>query len=194
METRDAFKDRERALEEGYFRVQDAKLLDKLRTRTVLGDVAVALREKLQVDDPDLLQKIRDLGLTEDTGAALLLAPLVQVAWVDGVVTERERKAVLELAVSRGVEPGSPAHAKLVEWLDQRPSDELFDTALTTINAGLSVMPPPERDERMHQVADACKHVAMASGGLAALFGLGGEISKKEAALLDTIAQKLHAG
>ncbi len=177
----------------GVFPRQDAKLLEKLRAQAKLGDLATALKEKLQVDDTELLEEIGNLGVTSETGAALLLAPLVQVAWVDGVVTDREREAVLELAASRGVPPGSPAHAKLVEWLDQRPPDRLFDVALTTIKVGLSVLPPAERREREQRVENACRHVAVASGGLAGLFGMGGEINKLEAKLLETITERLRA-
>ena len=39
--------DREKALEESYFRQHDAKLLEKLRQRAGLDDIATALAEKL---------------------------------------------------------------------------------------------------------------------------------------------------
>jgi len=189
----DAFKDRERALEESYFRAQDARLLEKLRADATLDELAEALGEKLRIDDAGLLQEIRDLGITLETGSALLLAPLVQVAWVDGVVSARERKAVLELAASRGVSAGSLAHAKLVEWLEQRPPDRLFDVALRALKAGISVLPPAERLSREQRVEDACKHVALADGGLVSVFGMGGAISKEEAGLLQTITERLGA-
>jgi tellurite resistance protein len=187
----DAFRERERALEEGFFRGQDQKLLQKLRARATFGELAAALGEKLRVDDPALIEEIRSLGLTQDTGAALLVAPLVQVAWADGVVAKRERDAVLALAASRGIAAGSPAHATIVEWLERRPPDKLFDVALRTIDAGLAVLTPEERAERLRDVEEACRNVARAAGGISALFGLGGEISDEEARLVQTIAEKL---
>jgi len=192
METHDAFKKREQALENAYFAAHDAKLLERLRSRATLGEVVIALKEKLKVDDAELLQEIRDLGINPETGAALLLAPLVQVAWIDGGVTADERKTVIRLAAARGVEAGSPAHGKLVEWLEHRPPDHLFDTAMKTIEAGLSVLPPEERAQRESRVADSCRHVAMASGGIAAAFGLGGEVSDEERQLLESISERLH--
>jgi tellurite resistance protein len=187
----DAFKERERALEEGFFRAEDQKLLQKLRARAKFGELAAALRDKLQVDDPELIEEIRSLGLTQDTGAALLVAPLVQVAWSDGTVAKRERDAVLALAASRGIAPGSPAHATLVEWLERRPPEKLYEIALRVIDAGLAVLTPEEREERVHLFQEACRNVARAAGGLSALFGLGGEISGEEARLVQTIAEKL---
>ncbi len=193
MDKKDVFKERERAFEEAYFRAKDAKLVEKLRVRATLGEVAAALKEKLQVDDPALLGEIAGLGLTPDTGAALLLAPLVQVAWAEGSVTARERQTVLSLATSRGIKAGSPAHAKLAEWLEHRPPDRLFDLALSAIKAGLSVLTPAEREDRLRRIVDACNRVAQASGGLLELLGMGGSVSGQEAALLEAITTKLRA-
>ncbi len=194
MEKKDVFKEREQAFEEAYFRAKDAKLVEKLRERATLGDVAAALKEKLQVDDPELLQEIAGLGITPGTGAALLLAPLVQVAWAEGRVTERERQTVIGLASSRGIQAGSPAHAKLLEWLKERPPDRLFDVAIAAIKAGLSVLTPAEREDRLRRIVDACNRVAQASGGLLEVLGMGGTNSGQEAELLDAIAGKLRAG
>jgi hypothetical protein len=190
---KDIFKERGRSLEEEYFRKEEAKLLEKLRERGKLEEIAQALAEKLQVDDPELLRRIMVLGVTLDTGAAFLLAPLVQVAWAEGKVTERERETVLRIASDRGMEKTSPAYAQLLEWLRVRPADELFDTAVKAIKAGLSVLTPEERAERVHLIVEACRQVAEASGGLSRLLGLSTGVSSEEESLLDTIASTLRA-
>ena len=87
-----------------YFHDQDAKLIEKLRESDRLAEIAVALAEKLQVDNPEFLRRVMELGVTLATAPAFLLAPLVQVAWAEGKVTEREYKTVLRLAGARGVE------------------------------------------------------------------------------------------
>ena len=91
---RDSFKERERAQEEAYFRNQDAKIIEKLRQEARLEELARTLAEKLQMDNAELLRRVMALGVTRDTGPAFLLAPLVQVAWGEGNVTDRERDAV----------------------------------------------------------------------------------------------------
>ena len=96
----------------------------------------MALAEQLQVNNPELLRRVIALGVTLDTGPAFLLAPLVQVAWGEGNVTDRERDTVLRLAAARGVEVGSPAHAQLLKWLQERPANDLFDTAMEVIRVG----------------------------------------------------------
>jgi hypothetical protein len=192
---KDILKDREHGEEAVYFRKQDEKLLEKIRERAALEEVARALAEKLRVDDHELLDRVVDLGLTEDTGAAILLAPLVQVAWAEGSVSRREREVVLEIAASRGVADGSGAHQQVESWLAQRPSDALCDTALEVIKAGLAVLPDAEREERIRDIVASCTRVAEATGGgLARLLGMSTGIVGEEAAVLDAIGAKLRSG
>ena len=190
--TEDAFKERGRSFEEEYFRKHEAKLIAKLRERGRLEEISEALALKLQIDSPDLLRRIMALGVTVETGPAFLLAPLVQVAWAEGAVTDRERATVLRLAQERGIEATSPAYAQLVAWLSQCPVDALFDAAIEAIKSGLSVLTPEERADRIRRIVDACRQVADASGGLSRLVGLGG-VSNEEEALLDGMAARLRA-
>jgi hypothetical protein len=187
------FKDRERAAEAAYFREQDAKLLDSLRKRAPLDEIAKALGEKLQIDNPELLERVRGLGLTADTASALFLAPLVQVAWAEGKITRDEQDAVLRLALDRGVEMNSPPYAQLLNWLAARPSDTVFDTAVEVLKYGFAVLPDDERDARIRRIVEACQEVAEASGGgLSRLLGLGSSVSSIEASMLDTITSTLR--
>jgi hypothetical protein len=189
---RDSFKERERAHEEGYFRAQDARLIEKLREDARMEEIVLALAEHLQVDRPELLRRVIRLGVTLETGPAFLLAPLVQVAWAEGKVTDRERDTVLRLAAARGVEAGTPAHAQLLKWLQERPSDELFDTAVEVIKDGLALLAPGEREERLKRLVQACQEVAEASGGLAKVLGLASGVSGEEEGLLEAIAATLR--
>lgn len=190
---KDMFKERERSLEEEYFRKHEAKLIEKLRERGRLDEIAEALAVKLRIDNPELLRRIMALGVTLDTGAAFLLAPLVQVAWAEGRVTDRERETVLRIAGERGIEKTSPAYAQLLAWLRARPADELFDTAVEAIKVGVSVLSPEERADRVKRIVEACREVAAASGGLSRLLGLGTGVSSEETSLLDAIAATFRA-
>jgi hypothetical protein len=193
MTDKDIFKERERSLEEEYMRKQDAKLIQKLRERGKLEEIAEALAVKLQIDDPALLRRIMALGVTLDTGAAFLLAPLIQIAWAEGRVTDQERETVLRIAGERGIEKASRAHAQLLEWLRVRPANEFFDTAVEAIKAGLAILPPDERADRVKRIVEAARQVAAASGGLSKVLGLGTGVSREEESLLDTIAATLRA-
>jgi len=188
------FGDREKAMEADYFRKEEAKLLEKLRQRANLDEIAAALRDKLQVDNPELLATVRDLGVTADNATAFLLLPLVQVAWAEGKVRKDEHEAVMKLAHERGVEEGSAAEQHLRDWLANRPADALFDASLEVLKAAFSVLPVRERQERVERLVDACRTVAEASGTeIAHQIGLGTGVSRSERTLLDAIKEKLRS-
>jgi tellurite resistance protein len=192
--TNELFKDRERAAEANYFRQQDERLLDSLRKRAPLDEIARAIGEKLQVDNSELLERVRKLGLKPETAPALFLAPLVQVAWAEGKISRDEQDAVLRLALDRGVEMNSPPYQQILEWLAVRPSDDVFDTAVEILKYGFAVLPEDEREDRIKRVVEACHEVAAASGGgLAKLLGLGSSVSGVEASMLDSITATLRS-
>ena len=188
--TKDMFRDRERGEEQAYFREQDAKLIAKLRQKAQLSEIAHALAEKLHADEPTLLERIQKLGVTIDTGSAFILAPLVEVAWVDGEVSDGERETILHIAKQRGVSPESADYRQLLDWLTHRPSDEVFRTALDAIRIGLSVLPPDESEERIATIIKACEEVAQAKGWLAELLRVDG-VSNAESAVIAEIRRHL---
>ena len=186
------FGDREKAMEADYFRKEEARLLEKLRQRANLDEIAGALRDMLQVDNPELLNRVRELGITAETAAAFLVAPLVQVAWAEGKVRKDEHEAVMKLAHGRGVEAGSAAEQQLHDWLATRPADALFDASIEVLRAAFSVLPGHERHERINAIVDACRIVAEASGSeIAHQLGLGTGVSRSEASLLEAIRERL---
>ena len=187
---KDMFHDRERGEEEAYFRRHDAKLIAKLRQRAQFSEIAHALAEKLHADEPELLERIQKLGVTLDTGSAFILAPLVEVAWVDGDVSHAERDTILHIAKQRGVTPESADYRQLLDWLADRPSDEVFRTALEAIRIGLSVLPPAERKKRIATMIKACEDVAQAAGGITILLQLD-RISNAESAVIAAIRSHL---
>lgn len=188
--SKDMFHERGRAEEEAYFRRVDAELIAKLRQNARLSEIAHALAEKLHADEPMLLQRIQQLGVTLDTGAAFILAPLVDVAWADGDVSHAERAAILHIAKQRGVAPGSADHLQLLDWLAHRPPDDILRTALEAIHIGLSVLPPAEAEQRVTAMIKACEDVAKAAGGISGLLELEG-ISRPESAVIAAIRRHL---
>ena len=189
---KDIFRDRERGEEQAYFRQQDAKLIAKLRQKAQLSEIAHALAEKLHADEPELLERIQKLGVTLDTGSAFILAPLVEVAWIDGDVSHAERDTILRIAKQRGVAPGSAGYRQLLDWLTHRPSDEVFQTALEAIRIGLSVLPSDESEQRIATMIKACEDVAQAAGWIDQLFHLD-HFSYSESAAIAAIRRHLES-
>jgi hypothetical protein len=162
--TIDLLKERERGIEAQWAREHDEELIRKLRERAKLQEISALLARKLRVEDPALRQRVLDLGITHETGPALFLAPLVQVAWSDGKITQREREAILGMAAIRGVAPGSPVHGILLDWFKKAPGEKLYEAALDVIRMGISVLPPEEREQRVAAYAESFRRVAETSG------------------------------
>lgn len=188
MTERDAFADRARGLEEEYFRKREQDLIDKLRNRAAAEAELHRLGEQAGVADEEILQDLKDLGYTPETVLLLHLVPLVQMAWADGAVSERERALIIDAARARGVEAGSAADRQLADWLKSRPSERLFERTLRAIRAFLQARPEAERDASEHELLSYCTAIAAASGGVLGFHA----ISAAERAVLARLSSELE--
>ena len=191
MSERNSFADRKRALEEEYFRRKEHELLERKRRGVELGADRKRMAEALVVVDQEILQGLQDLGYTGETVNLLYLAPLVQVAWAEGEITERERRLIFEAAGLRGVKEASRAFQQLSEWLDRRPPEEFFNQTLRLIAAMWRTLPPDERDLKINELVSDCSSIAKASGGIMGFVKLGRSICREEEEILVQIAAEL---
>lgn len=190
MAEHDAFVERGRSLEEEYFRKKDRELIEKMRQAAAAEQARGELGRKTGLQDPALLDELRELGLTAETVVLLPLVPVLEVAWAEGSITPAERSLILELARSRGIAEGSAADRQLADWLDSRPDPDVFRRAGRLVAALLA---SGSEDARLGLTADTlisyCERIAAASGGILGI----GRISAEERALLSKIAADLKA-
>jgi hypothetical protein len=186
---RDAFADRGRALEEEYFHRREQELIAKLRRRVQADAATQQLGEQAGVADAEILQDLQELGYTPETVALLYLVPLVQVAWAEGGVSDRERTLIVEAARARGIEADTPADAQLAEWLTTRPSEKLFEQTLRAIRAILESRPEAEREASRTDLLSYSTAIAEASGGVLGLRS----VSSEERSLLARISGELES-
>ena len=187
MSHHDALHDRGRALEEEYFRRKDQELVEKIRQKAAAADAQRALGDSTGISDPEILHELQARGFTTDTVALLPLMPVLQVAWAEGGVTPAERLLVEKLATARGIEPGSPADAQLMDWLANRPSDHVFAGAARLIAVLLAAGSDMVSDLSADDLVAQCQKVASVSGGILGL----GRVSLEEKTLLESIASDL---
>ena len=187
MSDRDAFGERGRSLEEDYFRKRDRELIEKLRQAAATDQLRTDLGRKAGIDDPELLQELQDLGFTPETVGLVLLMPVIQMAWAEGGITQPERRLLVDLARSRGIEDGSAGDRQLMGWMTNRPADQVFARAGRLIRAMLDS--GRTDDLNADDLVKYCEDVASASGGILGI----GRISAEERALLSSIAADLKA-
>jgi hypothetical protein len=187
---KDAFAERGRSLEEEYFRRQEKELIEKMRRRAETDTQLRRLGEQAGVADDEILRDLQALGYTPETIMLLHLVPLIQTAWAEGSVSDRERDLIVQAARSRGIEAGSAADRQLHAWLRERPSEELFDKTLRAISAILEARSPEEREASQRDLLSLCTAIASASGGIVGFRA----VSDEERQILARISQELGKG
>lgn len=189
MSSKDAFAERKRGLEEEYFHKKEKELLEKLRQRMRAEAEREQMAEALGVQDTEILSDLQSLGYTRDNVALLHLVPLIQVAWADGNVAERERDLLLELANARGLEQGSAAYRQLTDWLSQRPTEEFFQDNLRIVAKLFEALTPEQQAAGKRDLVSYSADIASISGGI---LGLGRKVSREERAVIERIAAELE--
>ena len=181
----DFLDERRRSLEEEFFHRENQRLLDQLRQDMQREETLRALSEASGIRNPALLERIADLGVTPETVAALSLVPLVEVAWADGKLDDREKEAILK--ASRSELPEGGASYRLLEsWLERRPQAKLRKAWRHYIQGLAQELDPAEREALRTDLLGRARHMAEASGGF---LGLGSRISRAEAEVLDDLAR-----
>lgn len=187
MAERDGLTDQARKREEDYFRKRDRELIDRMRQGAARDQARRDLEARTGLHDPALLKDLEDLGFTPETIALLPLVPIVQVAWAEGGVSDAERKLIVQLARSRGIESGTAADRQLGDWLERRPSADVFARATRLIRAMLDHPADSGASLSADDVIKYAESIAAASGGILGI----GKVSAEERATLAQIAAAL---
>jgi hypothetical protein len=171
-------RDRGKALEDEFFRREDQRLIGRLNELKAAEATREALAKASGITNPAVLDELMALGIRAETVAALSIVPLVEVAWADGTLDAKERRAIVERA---NVARGSTVGALVEAWLDRRPDPKLF-TAWTHLVQGMCEQLEPDGAARLKTgLLEQAAAVATASGGL---FGVGSKVSRAEASML----------
>lgn len=176
--------DRRKALEESFFSKENEKLREALKEKEALKKKEEALAEVSGIEDEAVLAQLVSLNIGADTLTALTLVPLVQVAWADGDVDDKERAAILEAAEETGVRKDSPGAALLNEWLKFKPDRDIIRAWKEYVGALCANLSKDEAKRFRSTLLDRSRKVAQASGGV---LGFGRKISKAEQSALDEL-------
>lgn len=179
--------DRERGLEEAYFRQKDAELAEKLRSIFQAKVDREELKSATGITDETLIDRFMELNLRGELLTAFKLYPLVEVVWADGVCERKEAEAVMKAAAGLGVARESAAGARIQEWLRDGPTEAgraAWRMYAEKLRATLTAAQLEEfrRDLHAHAVA-----VAEASGGVLDMFFNVSGSEKKIIAAIDKL-------
>ena len=169
--------DRRRALEEEFFKRESEKLRQQLHAKLASQASREGLAKASGISHPEVLDHLAKLGLDAETVVALGLVPLIDVAWADGKMDEKERLAVLSAARAKGIDDASPAGLLLAGWLSAPPPTKLREVWIAYVRALCQKLDPAERAELRDDLLCRARAVAEAAGGF---LGLGSKVSPRE--------------
>jgi len=176
-------KARAKALEESFFERENQKLLRELRERARAEEKRAILAEALNFEDEEVLDKMVELDLEPETIVAFGLVPLVEVAWADGTIQQKERDAILRAAGERGIKAGSTNYQLLQNWLQHQPQPALLEVWRHYSTVLLSSLGPESGALLKKRVIGNARAVAEAAGGFLGL----ASISAVEKAVLEDL-------
>jgi hypothetical protein len=177
---------RTKELEDAFFLKQDQKLIEELRKMKALEETKENLRQASCIHDDRILEKLVELDIQAEMVAALTAVPLIEVAWADGQVDDKEREAILNAAGESGIELSSNCHSLLTQWLTHKPDPKLMEAWTHYIEGLCAAMKEEDRERLKKDLLDRARRVAEASGGF---LGLASKISAQERNMLKQLEQ-----
>jgi len=157
--------DRVRTLEDEFFRLEDERLMERLRELKQKEASREALAKASGITNQAILDTLLGLGIRPEVVGALSVVPLVEVAWADGTLDAKEKQAILDRAETSGTTPGSVDHDLLRSWLDHKPEPKLL-TAWRHMVQGICEQLSREQVAALRSgLVERARGIAKASGG-----------------------------
>lgn len=180
----DVLNDRRKALEDEFFRREEQRRIDKLRSLQEREEMRKVLRVATGIDTDRALDRLIELKIGPATVTAIGIVPLIAVAWANGKVEDGERGAIMRAAHDAGVAVGSEGEAMLEGWLAHKPGEHLVEAWVDYMQGFCERLSAEERAQLRDDVLGRARAVAEASGGF---LGLGNKVSPEEARVLTAL-------
>lgn len=182
----DAFDDRRKALEDQFFKQQNDAALQKLKDQKERAATKDEIQRLTGITNPALLDALANLKLGGAAVLVMSMFPLVEVAWADGKVDDKERRVVQQQAENVGIAKDSEAALLLNQWLDERPDLSWFQLWSDYVRELAAKLKPDDKELLKNEVIGRAQLVAQASGGL---LGAGFAISAAEKRMIEKLTQ-----
>lgn len=171
--------------EDEYFKQQDLDKIAAARRAEQLAAIRQQEQNRVQAalnTNEDVAAEALELGFGGDTARVLPLIPLIQMAWIDGDVSNKESDRLHALADGFGIEKNSEAGQFLDVLISERPSDAFFGRVTHVVARMVNEDPKFWKSE---SIIALCREIAETSGSF---FNLRDPINDDERQLLDAFA------
>ncbi|PKN68704.1 MAG: hypothetical protein CVU54_13815 [Deltaproteobacteria bacterium HGW-Deltaproteobacteria-12] len=172
-------------LEEQFFLKENLKLKEKHRAMQQLKETKEALAAASGIADDQVLEKLIALEIRPETIASISLVPLIEVAWADGTIDQKEKEAILSAVGKFGWTPDSVNYELIDQWLKKKPEASLLKAWKHYVEALCRKMTDEEVNNFKKEIMEHVIIVAEAAGGFIGF----GKISAEERNMITALEQ-----
>jgi hypothetical protein len=171
-------------LEDSFFVSQDQQLIEDLRIMRKMKETKESLAAVSGIKNDAVLDKLVSLNIRPETLASLSIVPLIEVAWADGHIDEKEKKAILSAVEKKGLlNQGDVNYDIVKQWMTHRPAPDLLTAWIHYIQGLCEQLSGEEKRSLQSEIMGNARAVAESSGGILGT-GIGDTISKAEKEML----------
>ena len=176
---------RRQTLEDMFFHEQDRRIIAQRAKLQQLKQTKANLAKVSGIHDDALLEKLIELEIGPETLTTLIGIPLIEVAWADGAMDDKERKKLFEYAEKAGLRQKGLDPKIMSAWLQKKPDPALLAAWKHYIQTLCKELGAHERKALKDEVMADARSVAEAAGGVLGL----AKISAEEKAMLKAIEE-----
>lgn len=156
---------RGKVLEDLFFFKQDIVLGEKKRQLQKMELNLKTLSGISGITNEVILRKLTELNIQVEVLATLSIIPLVEVAWADGKVDEKEREAILQEAESFGIFEGQVNRSLFEHWLRNQPPKGMIESWIYYMQGLCQLLSESERRALKSDLLQRVRKVVEAGGG-----------------------------
>lgn len=172
-----------KTMEEAFFYQQDCRLIEQRKKLQQMKETKDNLAKVSGIKNEALLEKLVELNIRPETLATLFAIPLIEIAWADGELQDKERDLLFKYAGETGMRKKGLDPKVMLEWLKHRPDPSLFEAWAHYVQALWPELSATERQTLKEEVMNDARTIAQAAGGFLGF----SKISNDEQIMLDKL-------
>ena len=172
-----------KTMEEAFFYQQDCRLIEQRKKMQQMKETKDNLAKVSGIKNEVLLGKLVELNIRPETLATLFAIPLIEIAWSDGELQDKERDLLFKYAEETGMRKKGLDPKIILEWLKHRPDPALFEAWAHYVQALWRELSVTERQTLKEEVMNDARTIAQAAGGFLGF----GKISHAEQIMLEKL-------
>ena len=172
-----------RTMEDVFFFEKEQNLIEARRKLEQLQETKENLAKVSGIHNEAVLERLIALEIRPETLATLFVIPLVEVAWADGDLHEKERDELIKFGEKTGLRNKNVDPKVIGAWLKHKPDPALMEAWVHYVQALSSQLSETDRRALKEEVLTDARAVAQAAGGFLGF----GKLSEDERKVLDRL-------